>query len=148
MALAQLAASQANIVAPVMDAQAKKVMISPNGTEHPEIVEMGITLAQFQRHVDDAQEELTRLWSDWEKADAEILSLGQEMISEPREVDNADNSTTARNLHPEHAAVFAEFNDDIQALHEKGVEEYKIYEKVCILSAAQLVRFFLIFLPE
>ncbi|KAH6652692.1 hypothetical protein BKA67DRAFT_677790 [Truncatella angustata] len=128
LALAQLSATHAKLVAPVLEAQTKKIMISPDGTEHPEIVEMGITVAEFQKRIDAAHAELEQLWADWEEAHAEIEAIEQEVLSSEHDLPGTDEAQSVT-TESEHAAAIAEFNEDIDALVEKAVGEFKAYEK-------------------
>lgn len=124
--LGNLSASYSGIVAPLLDAKTRKFMITPEGSEQHELVTMGVALDDFQKLVNTAETTLQNLWADWKEAKAEIEAVGREIDAPKEEVIDADSILIAQ----EHDAALAELNEDIDALTEKHIAEYKTYEKV------------------
>lgn len=132
--LAQLSAAHSNIIAPVLKARTKKIMVSPGGSEVQELIDMGVAVTEFQKRVDAAESAVEKLWSDWEAAHAEVETIGREL--EPADI-NGTNNTPILTTELEHDAALAELNEDIDALVEKHTEEYKTYEKVGQLTSQE-----------
>ncbi|KAK9415360.1 hypothetical protein SUNI508_10550 [Seiridium unicorne] len=114
LALAQFSAFHSTVAAPISKAQARKFMIKPDGTEVPELVVMSDAVADFKKR---------------EEAHAEIEALIRDISSPRQGGECADMTKTIQDIESEHAAAVAEFNEDIEALDEKGAGEYKTYEK-------------------